>query len=599
MSDGRRSVLAMCLLPLAAAFGSEGDVVDTRNIRHGREIPSEGYCDQPYVVITDDGAWLCTLTTGPGEEGNERQHVAAARSLDQGRTWTPLIDIEPHGPPESSWVIPLKTPGGRVYAFYVFNAENQREVIASTEYARRRVDTLGHYVFRYSDDGGRTWSPERRRVPIRTFAIDRENPYGGSVQFFWGVGKPIVHDGAVYIGLSKVGSFGTGFIERSEGFFLRSGNILTEIDPARIEWTTLPDGETGLRAPRGPIAEEHNLAGLSDGSLYCTYRTVDGHPCHAYSRDRGHTWTPPAYMTYAPGGPLVKHPRAANFVRRFSNGKYLYWFHNHGGTGYEGRNPAWLCGGIEQGGHIHWSQPEIALYDPDPKTRISYPDFIEQNGRVFITETQKTVARVHEVDSRLLDALWNGDKHTRVAEKDLALAVDGAACASGAAIEMARLPLLKPGSGFAIEIAFETAAAEISDIVLLDARGDAGRGSAVRLTREGALRLTHNNGHNEQAWESDPGLVKKGRHHHAVVNVDGGPRVLTFIVDGRLCDGGDARPQGWYRLEPGLDDWNGSTTLRLSSDPGVHISVVRIYQRYLLTAEAVGNYRAGRRALND
>ncbi|HHW00443.1 MAG TPA: hypothetical protein GXX36_12920 [Clostridiaceae bacterium] len=40
---------------------------DWRNIANGYEIPREGYCDQPYVVITDDGNWLCVLTTGKGE----------------------------------------------------------------------------------------------------------------------------------------------------------------------------------------------------------------------------------------------------------------------------------------------------------------------------------------------------------------------------------------------------------------------------------------------------------------------------------------------------------------------------------------------------
>ncbi len=33
---------------------------DWRDIRNGRPIPDEGYCDQPYVVITRDGNWLCT-----------------------------------------------------------------------------------------------------------------------------------------------------------------------------------------------------------------------------------------------------------------------------------------------------------------------------------------------------------------------------------------------------------------------------------------------------------------------------------------------------------------------------------------------------------
>ncbi len=37
---------------------------------------------------------------------------------------------------------------------------------------------------------------------------------------------------------------------------------------------------------------------------------------------------------------------------------------------------------------------------------MSYPDLIEQDGRYWITETQKTVARVHSVDPELLEGLW-------------------------------------------------------------------------------------------------------------------------------------------------------------------------------------------------
>lgn len=112
------------------------------------------------------------------------------------------------------------------------------------------MDTLGHYVFKFSDDGGQSWSSERFRVPIRNFEIDRANAYGGEVQLFWGVGKPIAHEGKVFIGLAKVGSIGEGFMASSEGFFLCSDNILEESDPAKIRWQTLPDGDIGLRAAR-------------------------------------------------------------------------------------------------------------------------------------------------------------------------------------------------------------------------------------------------------------------------------------------------------------------------------------------------------------
>ena len=67
-------------------------------------------------------------------------------------------------------------------------------------------------------------------------------------------------------------------------------------------------------------------------------------------------------------------------------------------------------GGTEREGPdgkvIHWGLPEVVLYDDDPHTGISYPDFIEEDGRLYITETQKSIARVHEVPGQLLDRLW-------------------------------------------------------------------------------------------------------------------------------------------------------------------------------------------------
>ena len=221
------------------------------------------------------------------------------------------------------------------------------------------------------------------------------------------------HKGTMILGFTKVEKFGAGFIAKSESWFLRCTNIDTERDPSKLEWLTLPEGDTGLVSPKGPIASEVNATTLSDGSLFATYRTVAGHPCHAYSRDDGKTWTPSAFMTTGPGGELVKHPRAANFVRRLDQGsykgRYIYWFHNHSGRDYNGRNPAYLLGGVEvdtpDGKQIQWGQPVAVLYDQNPKTRISYPDFIEDDG-LYITQTQKSIARVHKIPDELLEKLW-------------------------------------------------------------------------------------------------------------------------------------------------------------------------------------------------
>ena len=47
------------------------------------------------------------------------------------------------------------------------------------------------------------------------------------------------------------------------------------------------------------------------------------------------------------------------------------------------RNPYWLSAGIEVGGVVLWSQPEVAIYDRDVHGGTSgggYPDFVQACG---------------------------------------------------------------------------------------------------------------------------------------------------------------------------------------------------------------------------
>ena len=97
--------------------------VDSRHITTGSEIPTEHYSDQPYIAKTDDGVWLCTLTTGAGHEGQSGQHVVTLRSTDQGKTWSAPVAVEPADGPEASYAVLLKTPGGRVFCFYNHNSK--------------------------------------------------------------------------------------------------------------------------------------------------------------------------------------------------------------------------------------------------------------------------------------------------------------------------------------------------------------------------------------------------------------------------------------------------------------------------------------------
>ncbi len=566
---------------------------DPRNIREGWEIPTETYADQPYVVKTEDGAWLVCLTTGAGQEGQSGQHVVTMRSVDRGKTWSEPVDVEAATGPEASYAVMLKVASGRIYIFYNHNTDNVREVKGDSPPYRdgivRRVDSLGHFVFKYSDDHGRTWSAKRYDIPQRDFAIDRKNVYGGKLKFFWTVGKAFVHRGAGYVPLHKVGGFGEGFFTSSEGVLLRSDNILSERDPEKIRWVTWPEGEVGLRSPAGggSIAEEQSFVELSDGSLFVVYRTIDGHPVESYSRDGGRSWEAPRYMRYGDGR-LMKHPRAANFVWKCANGKFLYWFHNHGGRfiredprqrtmAYEDRNPAWLVGGVEADGPtgkvIRWGQAEIALYDDDPYVRISYPDLIEEDGDFYLTETQKDTARVHKLERKLVAGLWGEDFESIAKSPEIPAFTRRSKRADYGSEDLR--------SGVSLVFRFSLPRWE-AGVALLDNRDAQGRGIVVMTLDGKRLEVRLNDGRSESRWASDA-VFAPGKLHRAAVIVDGGPKLILWVADGMLLDGGDERQFGWGRYNAALQTVAGSGRWKVDR----RVSAYEIYGRALRVAEAL------------
>ena len=75
------------------------------------------------------------------------------------------------------------------------------------------------------------------------------------------------------------------------------------------------------------------------------------------------------------------------------------------------------------------------------------------------------------------------------------------------------------------------------------------------------------------------------------VIVDGGPKIIMFVVDGILNDGGEQRQFGWGRFNPYLQEVNGIRYWTLGKNLNGEIRQMSVYKRALSVSEAIGNYR--------
>lgn len=573
---------------------------DWRRLENGPVIPvsAGGYADQPFFIRADDGAFVLVCTTGAGHEGTSGQHVVCSRSEDEGKTWTAPVALEPDGAPESSYAVLLKTPSGRIYAFYNHNTDNVRKIPADkAAYPDgwcRRVDSLGYFVFKYSDDHGKTWSEKRYPVPVREFEIDRQNSTGGLIRYFWTVGKAFTHHGKAFVPLHKIGSLGINVFSRTEGVLLCSRNLLTGSDPEKIGWETLPDGDTGLRAPDGggPIAEEQSFTVLSDGSLFCVYRTVSGHPACSYSRDEGHTWSCPDWLRYPDGRP-VKNPRAANFIWKLSGGRYFYWFHNHSEKSYAHRSIVWCLGAREadspEGKVLTFSQPEVLLYNDSITRGMSYPDLMElPSGDLLISETEKKIARMHTVPASFVRRLF-GDPEV----PDPLFFWPSAADSGPGVFNLPKLPVFfdhEPWenwestpykdmrTGFTVELVIRRGARPGE---LVGNRLASGRGFSVQLTVDGRAAVSLDDPYSGSHWTSSF-RVHEDRDTHVVIIMDGGPKIISMVFDGVFDDGGPEHCFGFGRFNPYLHSPNGGD-LQITDG----LIACCFYDTALMTAQAI------------
>jgi hypothetical protein len=364
--------------------------------------------NQHFLVVTTPKKRLLAFWTQSTRENHPDQKVVVSRSDDQGKTWTEPASIDGAGPNDpagtglASWGFPIVAPKtGRVWFFY-----NKNIGIQDT-----REDTTGVLRGRFSQDEGVTWS-EPFDIPIPPCALSHPDP---KVPQSWIVYQsPILAgDGVPIVGFTHWGSaavFKTKnlFQMDSEIRFFRFENILEELDPAKLQVTTWPKSDQGLRVPfkqnpKVSVVQEPSLVLLPDGRLFCTLRTLNGYVAWSQSRDNGKTWSAPAPLRNRDGKKLMKNPIAPCPIYALGEGRFVLLFYNNDGTANGGkgptdyqknRNPLFLAVGTFQPNAeqpiwfehvIEWMSSDGVILGPSRRTEVAtYTSFGKLGDRFIL-----------------------------------------------------------------------------------------------------------------------------------------------------------------------------------------------------------------------
>jgi hypothetical protein len=268
----------------------------------------------------------------------------------------------------------------------------------------------------------------------------------------------------------------------------------------------------------------------------------------------------------------------------------------------------WLACGVEEGGEVRFSQPEVALYDWVAQgDRPGYPDIIEASDSVYITETNKTHARRHEVAPALLSLLYAQDTLSATATAGRVAVFNSSAV--NKTISAPPLPDFTAGyypvDGYGATVGLWLTNHHLarSGEVLIDTRYNAsGAGLVIAVISDdqatNALNISIADSDGDVAWVvTDPSctmlLNSIGQPHYAAAVLDAGAHLLSVIVDGVLCDGGVTATQGWVWVPAGMGNTTGRTTFRLAPQYHGNLLGGDFYNRWIYTSEAVGNFRAG------
>jgi hypothetical protein len=118
------------------------------------------------------------------------------------------------------------------------------------------------------------------------------------------------------------------------------------------------------------------------------------------------------------------------------------------------------------------------------------------------------------------------------------------------------------------------------------------------------LCLSLNDGRTKCKAYTD-GVEWDGEWHGLSIIVDAGPRIISTVLDERLCDGGQDFPEGWTVVPEKMTSVGGAG-LNFLPDPSVRfpssgpfngqIGKFEVFDRPLLVSEAISHWRGQRKS---
>jgi hypothetical protein len=302
---------------------------------------------------------LASVTyVGPNLERRETQaeevasdvgaNVRARWSMDNGRTWTEFVPVQPSNNVDYGGVTVWEGEGNSVY-------DAKAGVLVQSWLRQIIVDGLYHcFTYsRYSRDLGRTWSQPQQLCYEDGAAFDPGEPKKSSFldhnEGYLGNNLLVRADGTILHVLAHANAPGDpGNNQRP----WRMGSVLFQ-----GRWNAQREDYDWVPGARVEISPEHSARGLmepevaelEDGRLLVVWRgsthgwdgsvaKLPGRKFFSVSSDGGRTLTPPAVWTYDDGSDFYSPSSIHRMIRHSVTGK-LYWLGNVSATPPRGNSP--------------------------------------------------------------------------------------------------------------------------------------------------------------------------------------------------------------------------------------------------------------------